>query len=104
MKIFKQFSKKGYKHYTENTIEELDELPLNNHHIITEFAHLCEWIRVNHGIWIGVSQDWHGGKMLGYEALIEAEDGEQTISTVTCKTPQKAYSAAFDYIFKNNLI
>jgi len=54
MKTFKQFSEKGYKHHTENTIEELDKLPLDSTDIITEFAHLCEWLRVNHGIWISV--------------------------------------------------
>lgn len=108
---FKHFSEKGYKHYTENTIKELDELPLDNHHIITEFTHLREWLRDKHGIWVEVRHI----KTFGVNRfhIIIWKYGEEDYHTIHCgngvgyevwDTPQEAYSAAFDYIRLNNLI
>jgi hypothetical protein len=115
-KIFKQFSEKGYKHFTENTIEELDELSLKTSDIITEFAHLCEWLRVKHGIWVSV--DWmtrvkpyESGyychlrgttKKLNQDNFIVINDTLNPGYEVF-NSPQEAYSAAFDYVL-NNLI
>lgn len=101
IKIFKYFSEKGYKHYTDNTIEELDEVPLDNHYIITEFAHLCEWLRINHGIWIMVRKVQHP-TISYYDYYINGEYLKQPL--MGFNTPQEAYSAAFDYILNNNLI
>lgn len=64
---------------------------------------VVEWLRVNHGIWIGVSQDWDEGTLLGYEALIETEDGESTVRTKSFNTPQEATEAGILYVL-NNLI
>lgn len=94
IKTFKQFSEKGYKHYTENTIKELDKLPLDSSDIITEFAHLCEWLRVNHGIWVEVSREYTTGKYI-YQYFINTNNQEFGFNS-----PQEAYSAAFDYILK----
>jgi hypothetical protein len=106
IKIFKKYSRKGYKHYTENTIEELDELPLNNHHIITEFAHLCEWLRVNHGIWVSVSvfvkRDY--SVIWVYDIFKNSYITEQLQRFKGFSSSQEAYSNAFDYILNNNLI
>lgn len=107
MNIFKYFSEKGYKHYTENTIEELDELPLSNHHIITEFAHLCEWLRVNHGIWTEVL---HRGDMGDFTFKICELDKNNWkkvphyIHNDGFNSPQETYLTAFDFIKTNNLI
>ena len=119
IKTFKYFSKKGYKHYTENTIEELDKLPLSNHHIITEFTHLREWLRVNHGIWVTVftnkSENWK--TLFSFrldwiypEDTPDLEDIEPKYYKILdfikneYSSPQEAYSAAFHYIQQNNLI
>lgn len=64
---------------------------------------VVEWLRVNHGIWIGVSQDWDEGALLGYEALIETEDGESTVRAKTFNTPQEATEDGILYVL-NNLI
>lgn len=109
IKTFKHFSEKGYKHYTENTIEELDELPLDNHYIITEFTHLCEWLRVNHGIWVYTKR---GCEIINHEAFDKFQPVIEFIPQVkfditnlsNFNSPQEAYSAAFDYILNNNLI
>ena len=45
MKIFKELKKLGYKHYTEHTIEELDNLHLNSEERITEQALVLRWFR-----------------------------------------------------------
>jgi hypothetical protein len=106
IKTFKHLSKKGYKHYTENTTEELDELPLDNHHIITEFAHLCEWLRVNHGIWV---ETLHRGDMGDFIfKVVELDENNwkkhpHYIHNEGFNSPQEAYSAAFDYILNNLL-
>jgi hypothetical protein len=107
MKTFKQFSKKGYKHYTENTIEELDKLPLDSPDIITEFAHLREWLLANHGIWVNVIFE------IGFCYTItkiykDEEVRGEVINTdwylEDFESPEEAYNAAFKYIQENNLI
>jgi hypothetical protein len=97
-KIFKQLSEKGYKHFTENTVEELDNLPLDSPDIITEFAHLCEWLRVNHSIWISVIQSIQGE---GFDCIIYGESGKCGINkhpATIIESPQEAYSSAFSYV------
>jgi hypothetical protein len=113
MEIFKRFAEKGYRHYTENTIKELDKLPLDSSDIITEFAHLREWLRVNHGIWVSV--DWMSRvkpyesgyychlrgitKKLNQDNFIVINDTLNPGYEVF-NLPQAAYLAAFDYILK----
>ena len=50
MKIFKELKKLGYKHYTEFTIEELDDLPLNSEERIMEQALVLRWFREKYDI------------------------------------------------------
>jgi hypothetical protein len=50
MKIFKELNKLGYKHYTENTVEELDDLPLDSEERIMEQALVLKWFRKEHGL------------------------------------------------------
>jgi hypothetical protein len=50
MKIFKELKKLGYKHYTEHTIEELDNLPLNSEERIMEQALVLRWFRDKHNL------------------------------------------------------
>jgi hypothetical protein len=45
MKIFKELKKLGYKHYTEYTVEELDDLPLESKERIVEQALVLRWFR-----------------------------------------------------------
>jgi hypothetical protein len=45
MKIFKELKKLGYKHYTEHTVEELDNLPLESKERIMEQALVLSWFR-----------------------------------------------------------
>ena len=50
MKIFKELNKLGYKHYTENTVEELDDLPLDSEERIMEQALVLRWFREKYGL------------------------------------------------------
>ena len=50
MEIFKELKKFGYKHYTENTIEELDNLPLNSEERIMEQALVFRFFREKYGL------------------------------------------------------
>ncbi len=45
MKIFKELNKLGYKHYTEHTVEELDDLSLESKERIMEQALVLRWFR-----------------------------------------------------------
>ena len=45
MKIFKELNKLGYKHYTEHSVEELDNLPLGSEERIMEQALVLKWFR-----------------------------------------------------------
>ena len=50
MKIFKELKKLGYKHYTEHTVEELDNLPLESKERIMEQALVLRWFRKKHNL------------------------------------------------------
>ena len=60
---------------------------------------VVEWLRVNHGIWICIKLRY------GYEFIIQKTEFpfEIIYRDGTFKSPQEAYSAAFDYIL-NDLI
>lgn len=78
---------------------------------------VVEWLIINHGIWISLVADndytfkfeintwsWYENEKcyrLGHRVL--GETMWETSST-PYKSPQEAYSAAFDYIISNNLI
>ncbi len=55
---------------------------------------VVEWLRVNHGIWVYVKLGY------GHEFVIQkiAAPFEIIYTDGTFKSPQEAYSAAFDYI------
>jgi hypothetical protein len=57
-----------------------------------------EFLRVKYGIWITVDVD--GNDTFMYTIVDETIE----YSGYEFKTPQEAYSKAFDYIFENNLI
>jgi hypothetical protein len=50
MKIFKELNKLGYKHYTEHTVEELDELPLESKERIMEQSLVLRFFREKYNI------------------------------------------------------
>ena len=50
MRIFKELKKLGYKHYTEHTVEELDNLPLESKERIMEQALVLRWFRKKHNL------------------------------------------------------
>jgi hypothetical protein len=52
MKIFKELNKLGYNHYTEHTVEELDDLPLDSEERIMEQALVLRWFEDNHSLYI----------------------------------------------------
>jgi hypothetical protein len=54
MKIFKELNKLGYKHYTENTVEELDDLPLDSEERIMEQALVLRWFREKHVFYVNM--------------------------------------------------
>lgn len=59
---------------------------------------VIEWLRVNHGIWISALEC---NDKSGFYWRILEESGH---SSATFKTPQEAYSAAFNYIKQKELI
>jgi hypothetical protein len=57
MKIFKELNKLGYKHYTENTVEELDDLPLDSEERIIEQTLVLRWFRKNRHLKFFIKED-----------------------------------------------
>jgi hypothetical protein len=100
MSIFKDFAKKGYKHYIETTVKQLDKMSLNDPDITTEFAHLIEWLRVNYNIHIVIMPKQLPDNSVVYYIW---KGKKATFKETFYSSPQEAYSAAFDYIL-NNLI
>ena len=68
---------------------------------------VVEWLRVNHDIHVTYDVG-----MTGYYGLIKYREAEKLLylskwineQENPLRSPQEAYSAAFDYIFNNNLI
>jgi hypothetical protein len=86
----------------------------NNSISAPEQWQVIEWLRVNHGIHLGVSCDaygkfWYANLNVCSKEVWEDEDKRHNILSAHFKfnnehkSPQEAYSAAFDYIL-NNLI
>ena len=116
MKIFKQLNKKGYKHYYEGTIEELDSMDKDNQHLHSEIMQVVMWLYEKHGIWVSV--DWmkrikpyNSGfychlrgtnKSLNRDNFIVINDTLNPGYEVF-NSPTEAYEAAIEYIL-NNLI
>ena len=79
---------------------QIDEDTYHNHYhclTIPEQWQVIEWLRINHGIWIGVEL-YHNmdGKL--FSSFIQTNNKKQSFNGN--KTPQEAYSVAFDYILK----
>ena len=64
-------------------------------------AEVVMWLYEKHGIWISVQKDWDVGKHLGFEAVIDCNDGY--INTETLNSLTEAYLSAIEYTL-NNLI
>ena len=62
---------------------------------------VCMWIYGNYGIWISVKKDWEKGILLGFESVIDDNDG--LIDCGTFKTPIEAYEAAIIHTLNNNI-
>ena len=58
MEIFKQLKELGYKHYIDLTIEELDNLPINNIERRIECSLVIDWFREKYNYHIEI----HFGK------------------------------------------
>lgn len=98
MEIFKELSKKGYKHYYEGTIEELDLMDKNNSDLHSEIMQVIMWLYEKHGIWISVfSTD--DISMFSYK--ISSTQGHNY--SPNFNSPTEAYEAAIEYTLKNLL-
>jgi hypothetical protein len=74
------------------------------------FSIVCEWLRINHGIWVYVNLE---GRLDSYSYFIKGKDRDFPMNKIIKHgypkfnewyiSPQEAYSAAFDYIL-NELI
>ena len=62
-------------------------------------AQVIMWLYDKYGIWIGVQKDWDDGECLGFEAIIDGNDGITTTKTVN--SPTEAYEAAILYCLTN---
>ena len=57
MEIFKQLKELGYKHYIDLTIEELDNLPINNIERRIEYSLVIDWFREKHNMYIEITYE-----------------------------------------------
>ena len=66
---------------------------------------VCEWLRVEKGIWVGVMPDIGMDLIYTYKIYSVEVGVERCLANGNnYDTPQAACSAAFDYIKNNNLI
>ena len=107
MEIFKELNKKGYKHYYDGTIEELDRMDKNNPDLHSEIMQIIMWLYEKHGIWIQVKP---GGKLETWDFITQKKDNTFAVPYFEIKqhkpffnSPTEAYEAAIKYTL-NNLI
>lgn len=62
---------------------------------------VIEWLRIKHGIWVGVYKQDTFTNVFHYK--IQCDKGKNSIKGKFYDSPQKAYSTAFNYILKNLL-
>lgn len=99
MEIFKQLNKKGYKHYYEGTVEELDFMDKDNQHLHSEIMQVIMWLYKKHGIWIvafPIEDGFWAFDIFDYES-------DCIKSGMEFNSPTEAYEAAIKYIL-NELI
>ena len=103
MKIFKQLNRKGYKHYYEGTVEELDFMDKDNQHLHSEIMQIIMWLYEKHGIWIEV-RFLESFKTFYFELInINNLKGMTSKGENHFNSPTEAYEAAIEYTL-NNLI
>lgn len=101
MEIFKQLSKKGYKHYYEGTIEELDSMDKYNQHLHSEIMQVIMWLYEKHGVWIRVTPIPYSENLTHWRW--EHMSTNYTTRNVSWKkqkdylSPTEAYEAAIKY-------
>ena len=91
-----------YKNHSQTTIGDTPmHKMLIGYTSAPEQWQVVEWLRVNHGIWVYVVG---GGNNRYYPMYQDKNQYKLALDLDKCyDTPQKAYSAAFDYIL-NDLI
>lgn len=106
MEIFKELNKKGYKHYYEGTVEELDSMDKDNQHLHSEIMQVIMWLYEKHGFWISINP-MHTDGLWGYEISVFCNDPYKgwfsEIKNYTFSSPTEAYEAAIKYTLKNLL-
>lgn len=95
MEIFKQLNKKGYKHYYDGTVEELDSMNKDNQHLHSEIMQVVMWLYEKHRIWISVLRHTKSGKGIYFESVINI----MTFSGYN--SPTEAYEAAIEHTLNN---
>jgi hypothetical protein len=89
-----------------------NEITLRNHNGRGEWGTsrpeqhvVVEWLRINHGIWVQVSYYYEDeDKIENWYNIIHIKKDDRETQNDDFSSPQQAYSEAFDYIRKNNLI
>lgn len=109
MQIFKQLSKKRYKHYYDGTIEELDNMDRNSPNLHSELMQVVMWLYKKHSLWIIIIPTVTGNfaykvidVQLNPEKVIERPPYKD-VSAEDFSEPTDAYLGAIEDIL-NNLI
>ena len=97
MKIFKQLNKKGYKHYYEGTIEELDSMDKDNQHLHSEIMQVVMWLYEKHGIWISVVQNEYLDKFQYTLTQKKSNSWNIVDNDKLFNSPTEAYEAAIKH-------
>lgn len=101
MKIFKELKKLGYKHYTEHTIEELDNLPLNSEERIMEQGLVLRWFREKHNIYAIILPSYTDDKVVKDKFFYEIANGRKLNQELNYhNTYEEAQDACLDKLIE----
>jgi hypothetical protein len=90
----------------ENDTVKITEFQFEDHvcyfkYLKPTIAEVVMWLYEKYGIWISVTKDWDVGKCLGFESIIDTNDG--FVNTETYNSPTEAYEAAITYCLENKI-
>lgn len=90
MEIFKELKKLDYKHYSANTIEELDDLSLNSAERISEQALVLRWFRNKYALFHSIKTITTPNEIVCFSANIVSWKFPETVLDFHFNTYEEA--------------
>lgn len=99
MKLIQKASDLGYRHYSNLTIKELDELPTNSPEKQIEYFCIQKWLRDIHNIHLNINTFW----LFDGNIIYELEDIVYTGDALIFSGTQDVFEKVLEFSIKEAL-